>query len=93
MWSGVKEPHKDDLILWWFEHGDSPIAKIDRKAQIFCTYDGDDGRFKDRLQLDNETGNLTLKDSRTTDSGLYDVDSRSSTHTLFKRFSITVCGK
>ncbi|XP_065122148.2 uncharacterized protein [Paramisgurnus dabryanus] len=92
LWSGVAEIHRADVILWWFEHGDSPIAKIDRKAQLFETYDGDDGRFKDILQIDHESGNLTIRNIKTNHSGLYHVDISSSTHTLFTRFSVTVCG-
>ncbi|XP_065122147.2 uncharacterized protein [Paramisgurnus dabryanus] len=90
LWSGVKEIDRDGVLLWWFEHGDLPIAKIDRKAEIFHTYDGDDGRFKNRLEFDYQSGNLTIKNIRTEHSGLYHVDISSSTRTLFTRFSVTV---
>ncbi|XP_073717691.1 uncharacterized protein [Misgurnus anguillicaudatus] len=91
LWSGVKEIQRADVILWWFEHGDYPIAEINRKAGNFSTYDGDDGRFKDILQIDHQSGNLTIKNIKLEHSGLYHVDSSSSTHTLFTRFSVTVC--
>ncbi|KTF93875.1 hypothetical protein cypCar_00048134 [Cyprinus carpio] len=47
-----------------------------------------DGRFRDRLKLDNQTGSLTITDTRTTDSGRYKLQMNS----VGKCFKITVFG-
>uniref|UniRef100_A0A671NB58 Immunoglobulin domain-containing protein n=1 Tax=Sinocyclocheilus anshuiensis TaxID=1608454 RepID=A0A671NB58_9TELE len=47
-------------IRWRFDHQKSPIAEIDRTAGIFNT-------FRRRLRLDNQTGSLTITNTRTTE--------------------------
>ncbi|KAG1945913.1 hypothetical protein F2P79_013598 [Pimephales promelas] len=37
------------------------------------TYFKDDKRIRDRLQINNQTGDLTIRNTRTTDSGLYEL--------------------
>uniref|UniRef100_A0A671R1A5 Immunoglobulin domain-containing protein n=1 Tax=Sinocyclocheilus anshuiensis TaxID=1608454 RepID=A0A671R1A5_9TELE len=79
--------HKHDDILWYF----GPkmdlflIAKIYREKQIV------DGRFRDRLKLDHQTGSLTITNITTQHTGLYEVKiggARRST----KTFSVSVYG-
>ncbi|XP_067252714.1 uncharacterized protein [Chanodichthys erythropterus] len=80
------ELQTDDQILWMF--GNSPIAKIKRGDNFI--YDGPDGRFKDRLKLDHQTGSLTITNTRTTDSGEYKLKISGSGKPSFKRFSVSV---
>ncbi|XP_016355073.1 uncharacterized protein LOC107698549 [Sinocyclocheilus anshuiensis] len=86
----VPDIQRYDVIRWRFGQQTSPIAEINRKAGIFNTSDGPDGRFRDRLQLDNQTGSLTIKSIGTKHSGLYEVDTSSSKQTIHKTFSVTV---
>uniref|UniRef100_A0A8C2IVC4 Ig-like domain-containing protein n=1 Tax=Cyprinus carpio TaxID=7962 RepID=A0A8C2IVC4_CYPCA len=69
----VTEIHKHDDILWKYGAEKSLIAKINQEAGIFSTYDGPDGRFRDRLKLDNQTGSLTITNITTQHAGLYEV--------------------
>ncbi len=85
----VPETQKYDVIRWRFGQHKTLVAEINRTAGIFNTYDGPDGRFTDRLQLDNQTGSLTIMKTETNHSGLYEVEI-SSKHTVHKSFNVTV---
>ncbi len=86
-----------DVIRWRFGQQKSLVAEINRTAGIFNTYDGPDGRFRDRLKLDHQTGSLTITNTRTTDAGLYEAEissssSRYTTHHT-QSFNVTVKGE
>ncbi|XP_073689031.1 uncharacterized protein [Garra rufa] len=87
LYTDLTEVQKYLLIQWMFES--TRIAEVDRLTQTNSTYDGPDERFKDRLKLDNETGSLTITNTRTTDSGLYKLTVISK-ETSYMRFSLTV---
>ncbi|XP_077082127.1 uncharacterized protein LOC143735769 [Siphateles boraxobius] len=70
----LTEMKNDDRIQWSFEYG-PVIAEINKRADRITVYDDVlDGRFRDRLKLDNQTGSLTVTNTRTTDSGVYELD-------------------
>ncbi|XDV24168.1 hypothetical protein PO909_028417 [Leuciscus waleckii] len=76
----------DDLIEWRFGTYGPLLAQMNREFDEIFISDGTDGRFRDRLKLDNQTGSLTIMNTRTTDSGLYEVTIRGSKTT----FTVTV---
>ncbi|XP_052447258.1 CD276 antigen isoform X2 [Carassius gibelio] len=78
-------------LRWSFIHNNKKIliALIDRQNNISILHDDTlDGRFRDRLKLD-QTGSLIITNTRTTDSGLYTVTSTSREKPL-SMFSLTV---
>ncbi|NP_001373786.1 immunoglobulin domain-containing protein isoform X1 [Danio rerio] len=82
----VTEVQKYFLIQWMF--GNSRIAEASKLTQTNSTYDGPDGRFRDRLYLD-EIGSLTITKTRITDSGLYKLTLIRS-QTSYRSFNVTV---
>ncbi|XP_058616645.1 uncharacterized protein si:dkey-182g1.2 isoform X1 [Onychostoma macrolepis] len=82
----ITKLHKDDEIVWKF--GSVVIATI--KANNPLLYDTNDARFKDKLQINDQTGDLTIRNTRTTHSGFYEVKITNITHTTHRRFSVTV---
>lgn len=89
----VSELQRDALILWMFGPRDSLIAKADLENRKISTHDGVGGRFRDRLQLDLQTGSLSITSTTNTDSGLYKLKIISSTETKSKLFRVTVSGE
>ncbi|XP_073702524.1 uncharacterized protein [Garra rufa] len=82
------ELQKDDQILWSFGSEDNIIAKRDgNTSQVLI--DGNNGRFRDRLQMDDQTGSLTITNTKSTDAGVYHLQIISRNKVSFKKF--TVC--
>uniref|UniRef100_A0A8C1Q214 Ig-like domain-containing protein n=1 Tax=Cyprinus carpio TaxID=7962 RepID=A0A8C1Q214_CYPCA len=84
----VTEIQADDEITWTFGTNRNLIAKISGETSDIG--DVPDGRFRDRLKLDHQTGSLIITNTRTEHAGVYKVEiSRRSSETEI-RFSVTV---
>ncbi|KAI2647776.1 hypothetical protein H4Q32_024116 [Labeo rohita] len=85
--SGLTEMVDDDFILWKFGAENTLIAQINVMANSITVYDEVlDGKFRDRLKMDDQAGSLTITNIRTTDSGVYQLH----TSSVRKRFNLTV---
>ncbi|XP_067253075.1 CD48 antigen-like [Chanodichthys erythropterus] len=87
--SGVTKIERNALITWAFGHPGTKIADIDDAGSVSTSDDVLDGRFRDRLKLDHQTGSLTITNTRITDSGDYTVNIKGTKTTTY-RFSVTV---
>uniref|UniRef100_A0A8C1PSA2 Ig-like domain-containing protein n=1 Tax=Cyprinus carpio TaxID=7962 RepID=A0A8C1PSA2_CYPCA len=89
----VTEIQTRDLITWTFGHPETRIALISKEEGNVPTYDDVlDGRFRNRLKLDDQTGSLIITNTRTTDSGNYTVNIKGTNKTTY-RFNLTVYGE
>ncbi|XP_065122439.2 uncharacterized protein [Paramisgurnus dabryanus] len=80
-----------DRIVWIFGPGNDRIAQINRAANKISTYDDVlDGRFKDKLKLNTETGELTITNITTDLSEVYQLRIISGTDGLSRSFRIIV---
>ncbi|XP_016116529.1 hepatocyte cell adhesion molecule-like [Sinocyclocheilus grahami] len=87
--SDLTEMMDDDLILWRFGPENTLIAEINVMADSMTVFDDAlDGRFRDRLKLDNQTGSLTITNTRPEHAGRYKLDIKRA----IKNFSLTVYG-
>jgi len=84
------EMHKDALMLWRFGDRGILLAKIDVETKETSLND-DDERFRDRLKIDHQTGTLTIKNTRTEHSGLYELQIRGRESS--QRFLLSVTGE
>ncbi|XP_057181239.1 uncharacterized protein LOC130548467 [Triplophysa rosa] len=84
------DTHTDDLILWSFGTQETHIARVNREANKVSVYaDVHDGMFRDRLQVDNQTGSLTITNITTQHSGLYHMIIHGQQETSYT-FNMTV---
>ncbi|XP_073721610.1 uncharacterized protein [Misgurnus anguillicaudatus] len=88
--SNLTEIQSKYVIRWRFGLQQIRIAEINKEANKISIYDDVlDGRFRDRLQVNDQTGDLTITDIRTTDSGHYQIIIRSKRKSSY-RFNIIV---
>ncbi|XP_039538311.1 SLAM family member 5-like isoform X1 [Pimephales promelas] len=88
--AGLIETQRIDLILWTFGPESTRIAQINRPNNKISYYDVLDGRFRDRLKLDHQTGSLTITNTTTEHDGLYELQIFGEKEVLPKQFSIMV---
>ncbi|XP_051764125.1 uncharacterized protein LOC127520223 [Ctenopharyngodon idella] len=82
----LTEIQRDDQILWMFGPRETRIADIyTQNIKLFNSE-----TFRDRLQMDSQTGSLTIRNIRSEHTGLYKLQIISNRGTSYKRFNVTV---
>ncbi|XP_056614815.1 uncharacterized protein LOC130429974 [Triplophysa dalaica] len=85
----VTEPQSDDVIQWRF--GETLIAEINRNNNKISIHDDVlDERFRDRLKLNDKTGDLTIRDLNTEHTGHYKLKIMNSRGTSYSQFKVYV---
>ncbi|KAL0199144.1 hypothetical protein M9458_007684, partial [Cirrhinus mrigala] len=74
------ELQKHNVILWMF----GPLSPDTFLAEINITL------HKISLRLDDQTGSLTITNSRSTDTGVYQLQITNSEETSYKRYNVYV---
>ncbi|XP_056312323.1 uncharacterized protein si:ch73-44m9.1 [Danio aesculapii] len=82
----------DELIVWRFGDEGKLLTKEDKETKSPPYYSTDE-RFRDRLQLNDQTGSLTIKNMKDTDAGLYTLKINSNKQILHRKFIVTVSGE
>lgn len=90
--TGETEIQKGDKIQWMFGEERTLLAEIHMKNKIFETYNTDDRRFDDSLELDKYTGSLIIRDTKSTHSGVYHLKITKKGATVYKRFKVNING-
>ncbi|XDV24110.1 hypothetical protein PO909_028373 [Leuciscus waleckii] len=69
--TGVIKQQRDKM-LWYFN--DTLIALINGEPGTSCLYDGEDGRFREIVEVDYETGSLTIRDITSEHAGRFEAN-------------------
>ncbi|XP_026054534.1 CD48 antigen-like [Carassius auratus] len=94
--SGFTEMMDDDVIQWKFGSENTLIAEISVLAGTITVFDDVlDERFRNRLKLDHQTGSLTITNTRTEHTGVYQIQiirnvSKSFNLTVYAHLSVPV---
>ncbi|KAK9967245.1 hypothetical protein ABG768_001653 [Culter alburnus] len=89
LYTDVTKICEDDYILWRFGAENSLIAKMKKNSLTLNTFNVTDGRFRDRLKLDDQTGSLTITNITTEHAGVYQLKISGKQGTK-KIFSVSV---
>uniref|UniRef100_A0A9J7YQD9 Immunoglobulin domain-containing protein n=1 Tax=Cyprinus carpio carpio TaxID=630221 RepID=A0A9J7YQD9_CYPCA len=89
LYTDLTEILNDDTILWVFGPKGMVISQVTRKNDLTSFFVTDDERFIGRLQVDQNTGSLTIRNSRKRHSGQYKL-TISREKTMTKTFNVTV---
>lgn len=91
--TGVSELKNDDRILWKFSDEETFIAELNGATNQAFFYKGPDERFRDRLQLNQRTGDLTIRNISRAHSDVYKLQITSGKKFTCRRFMVIAHGE
>ncbi|KAL1279713.1 hypothetical protein QQF64_014313, partial [Cirrhinus molitorella] len=83
---------RNDHIVWMFgpDSPDNKIAELIKWSYMLSIYVSGKMPFGDKLQMDEQTGSLTIKNTTSEHSGLYKLTIIHNKKTSHKRFDVKV---
>jgi len=89
--TGVPELHKDYCMQWYYkdQSEDILIAEINKETHKYNVVE----RFKNKLTLNPQTGDLTINNIKILHAGLYILKFKSKMRTKHNRFMVMVTGE
>ncbi|XP_065099314.2 SLAM family member 9-like [Paramisgurnus dabryanus] len=78
----------DDLIVWYYGPEDIVIARINEKENIIML--SDDERFRDRVMMDDQTGDLIITNITHEHTGLYTLKISRNNAVFYIKSNVTV---
>ncbi|XP_073722129.1 uncharacterized protein [Misgurnus anguillicaudatus] len=87
--TGVTEIKKHNLMMWMFGPSNPDVRLVEIIINHNISYDFDE-RYRDRLHVDHQTGSLTIKDLKTTNTGVYQLQISNIKETIYKRYNVFV---
>ncbi|XP_073717915.1 uncharacterized protein [Misgurnus anguillicaudatus] len=79
---------KDDMVVWSYGPENTFVGRINGKANK--TKFSDDEKFRDRVNLNLQTGDLNIRDSKTEHSGVYTLQIRINYKVVEWKFNVIV---
>ncbi|KAA0711795.1 hypothetical protein E1301_Tti019110 [Triplophysa tibetana] len=86
----VTHIQRDDSVEWRFGVKGPVIARIKRSVNINPTYNETIEIFRDRVKMNNQTGDLTITHITSQHSGLYHLKIKIGTYRTAKSFILSV---
>lgn len=83
------ETNQQDQIKWYFD--DVCIAEFFNDQHKNCTDNGNPERFGNRLNVNRSTGDLSITNTRPTDTGVYKLSMNN--RNCLKTFHVTISGE
>ncbi|XP_065099354.1 uncharacterized protein [Paramisgurnus dabryanus] len=87
--TGVTEIKKYNKMKWMFGPSNPDVRLAEIIINDSISYDFDE-RYRDRLHVDHQTGSLTIRDLKTTNTGVYQLQISNSKETIYKRYNVFV---